>query len=269
VLGLAGSARSDGLGGAGAALLGDAGSVFSNPAGLAIIRNIAFETTYRRAAGEGAVLTGAAGVRMRQLDVGLGVKYLGFDSTSILPSPGDQPHELEAVGSLIYRFGLIAFGGSVRYVRSSEPAGLQEALSGDLGLALAFFDIMAIGFAVQNLDENWRSNSALELPRLSRLGFTMNYADPQETFRLMSVLEVQWRQGMPSRIVAGGEAGVVVRGLGILGRAAYRSRSSAVGDSAISLGGSLALGRIALDYAYAERDNLGPKAHRAGLRLAL
>lgn len=257
------------MGGVGAALMGDAGSLFGNPAGLATVSNVALETTYRRVAGAGAAVTAAAAARLRQFDLGLGVKYLGFDSTKLLPSPATQPYELEAVGSLIYRFGLIAFGGSARYVRTSSPSGREEALSGDLGLAVAFFDIMAIGFAIQNIDDNWRPESGLRLPRLSRLGFTMNYVDPQETFRLMSVAEVQWREGMPSRIVLGGEAGVVLRGLGILGRAAWRSRSKAIGDPAVTLGGTLALGKISLDYAYAERDGLGSKAHRAGLRLAL
>ncbi len=249
--------------------MGDAGSIFANPAGLATISNVALEVTYRGAAGRGAVLTGGAGARLRQFDLGVGVKYLGFDSTRLLPFTADQPYELEAVGSLIYRFGLMAFGGSVRYVRTSLPSARQEALSGDLGLAVAFFDIMAIGFAVQNIDDNWRAPSKLKLPRLSRLGLTMNYVDPQETFRLMSVAEVQWREGMPRRFLLGGEAGVVLRGLGILARAAYRSGTGAIGDPAVTFGGSLALGRIHLDYAYAERDGLSSRAHRAGLRFLL
>lgn len=269
VLGLAGSARSDALGGVAAALMGDAGSVFGNPAGLATIKNVALETTYRRAAGEGAVLTGAAGTRLGQFDLGLGVKYLGFDSTRLLPSPSNNPYELEAVGSLIYRFGLMAFGGSVRYAQTSLTAASQEAWSGDWGVTVAFFDIMAIGFAVQNVGGNWRTGTGLELPRLSRLGFTLNYVDPQETLRLMSVAEVQWREGIPMRIVLGGEAGVVLRGLGVLARAAYRSRSRGTGDSAVTFGGSLALGAMSLDYAYAERDRVGCRAHRAGLRLRL
>jgi hypothetical protein len=206
---------------------------------------------------------------MGQFDLGVGVKYLGLDSTGWLPSPTNPPYELEAVGSLIYRFGLIAFGGSARYLRSSTPTALQEALSGDLGLALAFFDIMAIGFATQNIAADRGGDGGLELRRSSRLGFSMNYVDPQETFRLMSVVEVQWLEGAPSRVLLGGEAGAVLRGLGILGRAAYRSRSREIGDPAVTFGGSLALGRINLDYAYAARDGLGSRAHRGGLRLAL
>ncbi len=268
VLDLAGSARSDALGGVATALMGDAGSIFGNPVGLATIRNVALEATYRRV-GEGAVLTGAVGMKLGQFDLGLGVKYLGFDSTRLLPSPANNPYELEAVGSLVYRFGLMAVGGSVRYAQTSLTAGRQEALSGDLGVAVAFFDIMAIGFAVQNIEDNWHAKSGLALPRLSRLGLTMNYVDPQETFRLMSVAEIQWREGSPGRIILGGEGGVVLRGLGVLARAAYRSRSRAIGDPAVTVGASLALGMISLDYAYAERDRLGSRAHRAGLRLRL
>src|SRR2546422_8018409 len=40
---LAGSTRSAGLGGAGVALVGDAGALFANPAAIATVRRLAFE----------------------------------------------------------------------------------------------------------------------------------------------------------------------------------------------------------------------------------
>src|SRR2546425_8313513 len=42
------STRSAGLGGAGAALVGDAGAVFANPAGIATIRHLSVEGSYER-----------------------------------------------------------------------------------------------------------------------------------------------------------------------------------------------------------------------------
>lgn len=270
VLGIPGSVRSAGLQGAGVALVGDAGAVFSNPAGLATLRYIGLEGTYRRVPGNLFAATGAAAFRLRQFDLGLGVKYLGYDSASGFPRITlSLPHEALAVGSLIYRYGLIALGGSVRYLRRNDGIVRERALSGDLGLAIAFFDIMAIGFAVQNITDNWYHDSPLALPRVTRLGFTMNYVDPLETFRLLSVIEGQWPEDGPGRVILGAEAGIVVYGIGLIGRAAYSSRPQGSTQPRLTAGGSVALGRIHLDYAYAVQDPLGGAAHRVGLRLTL
>src|SRR5256712_9333555 len=45
---LPGSTRSAGLGGAGAALVGDAGALFANPAAIATVRRLAFEGSYEQ-----------------------------------------------------------------------------------------------------------------------------------------------------------------------------------------------------------------------------
>lgn len=249
--------------------MGDAGSLFVNPVGLATIGRVAFESGYRRVAGGSFVLSGAAAGKMQQFNLGLGLKYLGLDSSGWLPALGNQPYELEGVGSLVYRWGLLALGGSLRYLRRSLPSKPEGGVSGDLGVAVAFFDIMAIGFAARNVGHNWLSAGGLSLPGARRLGFTMNYVDPQEAFRLTSVLEIQWTEGLPHRLVLGGEAGLVLEGVGLVGRAAYRTKSVADGEPAFSFGTSLALGPASLDYAYAERDRLGTRAHRLGVRLGL
>lgn len=257
------------MGGAGVALMGDAGSLFVNPAGMATIGRAAWESGYRRVAGESFLLSGAAAGKVRQFDLGLGIKYLGLDSSRSIPAWENQPYELEGVGALVYRWGLLALGGSLRYLRRSLASGAEDGVSGDLGVAVAFFDIMAIGFAVRNLGHNWRSAGELSLPGARRLGFTMNYVDPQEAFRLTSVLEIQWTEVLAHRLLLGGEAGLVLGGVGIVGRGAYHSRSVADGEPAFSFGASLALGPASLDYAYAERDRLGAGAHCFGLRLRL
>ena len=272
ILSLPGSVRSAGLHGAGAALVGDAGSVFANPVGIATLRHIALEGTYRRTRFNAVAGTAAIGWRLSQFDVGLGLAYVGGDSlptVGLSPGLGGRPYEGMGVGSLVYRFGVIAFGGSIREVQRSAGGVEERGRSGDLGIALAVFDIMAIGFSVQNVGGNWRTQSALPMPRLTRWGFTMNYADPQETFRLMTTLEVQWPEGQPSRWILGGEAGAVVYGVGVLGRAAYQTRTAGTVEPSVTLGGSAALGRLQLDYAYAARDLVGAPAHRLGLRLTL
>ena len=272
ILSLPGSVRSAGLHGAGAALVGDAGAVFANPVGIATLRHIGLEGTYRRTRFNATAGTAAVGWRLSQFDLGLGLAYVGGDSIPMVGLSrglGGRPYEAMGVGSLVYRFGLIAIGGSIREVRRSAGGGEERGRSGDLGIALAVFDIMAIGFSMQNVGGNWRAQSALPLPRLTRWGFTMNYADPQETFRLLTTLEAQWPEGQPSRWILGGEAGVVVYGVGLLGRAAYQTRTAGTAEPAVTFGGSAALARLQLDYAYAARDLVGEPAHRLGLRLTL
>src|SRR5206468_9088257 len=68
---LPGSTRAAGLGGAGAALVGDAGAVFSNPAGIATIRHLSVEGGYQHFAGGSAVASGALALRAGRLSWGL------------------------------------------------------------------------------------------------------------------------------------------------------------------------------------------------------
>lgn len=272
VLSVPGSVRSAGLHGAGAALVGDAGSIFANPVGIATLRHIGLEGTLRRSPFNALSGTGALGWRLSQFDLGLGLAYIGGDSVPIAGltgGAGAAPYEAMGVGSLVYRSGLFAVGGSIREVRR-RTGGLEErGRSGDVGAALAVFDIMAIGFSVQDVGGNWSPQSTLPMPRLTRFGFTMNYSDPQETYRLMSTVEEQWPQGGRSRWILGGEAGVVVYGVGLLVRAAHQTRTAGTVEPAVTLGGTMALTRLQVDYAYGARDLVGTRAHRLGVRLTL
>ena len=173
--------------------------MFSNPTGLAIIRHISAEGAYRRTTTGEYVATAAGAWRLRQFDVGGGVQYLGPANT------GPRYTETLAVGSVVYRFGLIALGVSGKNLTVNTAGVRERALGADLGLAVAVFDILALAFSVQNVGGNLRSASGIALPRLSRFGFTMNYVDPQESFRLRSILEVQWPETRGSRVVIGGE----------------------------------------------------------------
>jgi hypothetical protein len=267
VLRLPGSVRSAGLNGASAALMGDAGSVFGNPAGLATIRYIAVEGALRPEISGGRILTAAGAWRVRQFDVGGGVQYLSVGSDSALPVT-TRPYETLAVGSLVYRFGLLAAGATAKYVNTTTSGIQEHGWGGDVGLAIAVFDIMAIGFSVQNIGGNFDDKSALALPRLSRLGFTMNYVDPQENFRLLSSLEVQWPQGRSARLVLGGEAGTVLKGVGLVGRLAYGSKWVDYQPSSLTYGASVVLTRLIFDYSY-EPGGEGVSRHRLGVRLTL
>ncbi|UCG84944.1 MAG: hypothetical protein JSW71_13455 [Gemmatimonadota bacterium] len=262
------------MNGAGAALVGDAGAVFTNPASLATLRYIGIEGAYRALPAAGRVFNGALALRIRQFHLALGGALLdhGTDPANFpvpgLP-PGTEFRERLGMGSVVYRFGIIALGGTLKYVRTNADTAEQKALSSDAGLTIAIFDILAFAFSIQNLGGNWRGESALEMPRLSRFGFTMNYVDPQESFRLLSTLELQWPEGRSSRFVLGVEGGVVLRGVGILGRGAYGSRPEGTEASKFTVGGSIAITRMSLDYAYQPNDARGERTHRFGLRLTL
>jgi len=254
--------RVGGLNGAGVALVGDAGAVFLNPAGLATIRHVAIEGSYR-AVPLGASLTSAAlGWRLGQFDVGFGGRMLREGQVS-----GRRPWDGLAVGSLVYRWGMVAVGTSGKYLRRERDGGRTYAVSGDVGLAVAVFDILAFAFAVQNIGGNWQDTSSLMLPKVTRLGFTMNYTDPQGALRLLSTVEMQWRQGLAARGILGLEAGVVVGAVGVLARAGYAGREDYIASGKFTVGATVSLGWLDLDYAYRPDDIGGEIAHVFGLRM--
>ena len=272
ILQLPPTVRTAGFNGAGVALIGDAGSVFINPAGMATIRHMAVEGSYRHIRQGTYLVTGALAWRIGQFDIGFGGQYfdLGPSPDTFLPAapPSSEPaYEALGVGSLIYRFGIIAIGGSGKYYRQRVGQSYDKGVSMDAGIALAFFDLAALAFSMQNIGGNWVDSTGVALARVSRLGFTMNYVDPLETVRLLSTFEVQWVEGQSARGVLGAEAGIVISGVGILGRAGYAGRTAPYSDANLTVGATLTLGRFLLDYGYRPDDLNGKDAHLVGLRL--
>src|SRR2546422_5152505 len=96
---------------------------------------------------------------------------------------------------------------------------------------------MALGASVQNIGGN-RGGGA-RLPRRTRAGFTMNYVDPQGTFRLLTTVEGQWPEGYAAVLVAGLEAGVVARGVGIVARVGATGHSAPSDASPVTVGGGV------------------------------
>ena len=172
--------------------------------------------------------------------------------------------DLLGVASLVYRRGLIATGVSAKYARQQIGGYAADAWAGDLGVAVAVFDIFALGASVQNLGGDFGGGT--RLPRRTRVAITMNYVDPQSTFRLLSTLEAQWPSGRKAVLVQGVEGGIVAGGVGLVGRVGYATRSPTSDASRFSLGGGVELGHVHLDYAYQAFDLLGGATHRVGLR---
>ncbi len=275
--GLPGSTRAAGLGGAGAALVGDAGAIFSNPAGIATIRHLALEGTYERYLAGTTVSAAALAVRLGRFDWGVGAQALDYGTEpEILPDQASGGRrgiptgatftaaDLLGVTSFVFRTGLVAVGISAKYARQTIASYAADAWAGDAGLAIAVFDIMALGLSVQNIGGNLGSGA--RLPRRTRAGFTMNYVDPQGTYRLLTTLEGQWPSGRNALLVAGVEGGIVARGIGLVGRMGYAGHSGANDASPFTFGAGVELGRLHLDYAYQAFDALGGGTQRFGVR---
>jgi len=251
---LPGSARTAGLGGAGAAIVGDASAIFANPAGLATVHHLAVEGSYEAYPSGVTLSTGAVALRVSRFTWGAGAAALGPSYTSA---------DVLGVSSLVFRTGLVALGTSAKYVRETLGGERVDAWAGDAGLAIAVFDLMALGVSVQNIGGDL--GGGVHLPRRTRAGFTLNYVDPQSSYRLLTTLEGQWPSQGGAFVVVGVEGGVVARGLGVLGRAGYVGHSMATSASPFTAGASVELGRLYLDYAFRADDALGAR-HHVGLR---
>jgi hypothetical protein len=163
----------------------------------------------------------------------------------------------------VFRTGVVALGTTVKYARETLGAARVDAWAGDAGLEIAVFDLMAFGVSVQNIGGDF--GGGVHLPRRTRAGFTLNYIDPQGTYRLLTTLEGQWPSSGNAFLILGVEGGAVKRGVGVLGRVGYVGHSATTSASPFTFGGSVELGRLHLDYAYRADDALGAR-HRMGLR---
>ena len=274
---LPGSTRSAGLGGAGVALVGEAGAMFANPAGIATIHHLSLEGSYEPYLAGTAVSAAALALRVGRWTWGVGAQALDYGSEpEIVPDPATggrrgtptgasfHPYEALATTSFVYRHGLAAFGVTGKYDRQQIGSAVSDAWAGDVGVAIAVFDIMAFGVSVQNLGGDL-GNGAL-LPRRTRAGLTLNYTDPQGTYRLLTTLEGQWTRDRRVVLVQGIEGGIVTGGVGLVGRLGYATRPAVTDASRLTFGGGVVLGHLAMDYAFQAYDALDGGTHRVGLR---
>lgn len=251
------SARDAGLGGAGAALVGDADALFANPAGIATVRHVAIAASYEPASGGTAFSGAAVTLRVGRLEWGAGAQTFG-------PAGNFSNADLLAATGLVYRRGLMAFGVAGKYARSAADTTRAGAWVGDAGVAIAVFDILAFGASVQNI------GGVDLLPRRLRAGFTMNYADPEGSYRLLSTVEGDWVAGASAALHIGVEAGYAVGGIGFVARAGYTNHRPLPGTSRFAFGGGVEFGRrLRLDYAYQEANGAGAGRSRAGVRWIL
>jgi hypothetical protein len=253
----ASSVRSAALGGAGVALVGGAASMFANPAGIATIRRAALDGSYERRTGGGTVLSGAAALRVWRFDWGVG--------TAVNVRAGGGASDVLGLSALVFRYGMFAVGTALKYVEQTRAGVPSHTWAGDAGVTIAVFDIAALGASVQNLGGAFSDGTRLR--RWTRVGVTMNYVDPQGTFRLLTTLEGLWPQGRSSVLAVGAEGGVVRWGVGLIGRVGATGPARP-GSGSLTVGAGVELRELHLDYAYQASDAPGGGRHRFGVRWA-
>ena len=279
------TARSISLGGAYGAVFGDEGSVFVNPAGLAPIRHAAIGFSGEARRDRARLGTAAGALRLGRLTFGFGAMYLEHNSDSI-PVPdstlfggsgaavgsGTSGYNALGVAALAYRRGMFSVGVSAKGLREYVSDGSPDAyavngVTGTVGAGMAFFDIAAFGFAIENLTGTLSGNGrSYSLPRTLRGGFTINFVDPQGTARILTTIDwVRPPRGDAYWVLAG-ETGLVLRGIGLLGRAGVATGRSGSALSDASFGGGLVLHSVRIDYASQGYRGDPRRSHRFGVR---
>jgi len=253
------SVRAAGLGGATASMIGYAGSVFSNPAGIAPIRILSLEGAVARFDTASTFFSGAAAFRAGSVNLGGGIRYLSFDE-------GQPLHDnFEGQTAVTLRVKGIAWGLGAGYVSMEDSAGaVSRAMTAGGALTVYFFDIAALALSARNLGDWSISGAALDLPDEVRLGFNLNLVDTYSNWRLLATIERFWVGGN-GETAAGIEGGAVIKGVGIVLRAGVAGRHAGSPYSPGTLGGTVVLGRAAIDYAYLERRTQSP-LHMFGIR---
>src|SRR3989442_67045 len=124
-------------------------------------------------------------------------------TSDVVAGASFHPYEALATTSLVYRRGFAALGVTAKYNRQQIGSDVSDAWAGDVGMAIAVFDIMAVGVSVQNLGGDL-CNGAL-LPRRTRARVTLNYTDPQGTYRLLPTPQGQGGRGPSAVLIQGVE----------------------------------------------------------------
>lgn len=271
------TARALALGGAYAAVVGDEGSIFVNPAGMAPIRRFALGASFEEDF-LGARLTTAAGaMRVGRFTIGFGGILYDFGGDSAIVGGQASGATITAynalgVGAIAYRRGMISLGASTKFLRERIGEGpnayTATGVTGDLGAAVAVFDLMAFGFVMQNLAGSLTTSGAAptSLPRTARVGLTMNFIDPQGTMRLMTTADWVRPPGGDSHWAVGLEGGLVAAGFGVVGRMGVALGRPDADREQLSYGGGIVVRGLKLDYGFQPYGMLGGGSHRVGVR---
>jgi hypothetical protein len=274
------------LAGAGAAIVGDDGNVFVNPAGMAPIRRTTLGGSIALGPGDTRFASASYVLRIGRLDFGFGAMARDWGDTVLLGQPGQDTllassdlasWAVMGVGAAAYRRGMLSVGLSGKAMREyvADSAGAlwdAAAVTGDVGLAITVFDIMALGATIQNFAGTFVEDHAGAdpgLPRTVRVGYTLAMVDPQGTMRLTMTAEWIRPPTRDSWWALAAEGGIAVSGVGVVARAGYAAGRHDADPRATSFGAGLVVGPVRFDYAFQGYHGAGGESHRLGARLAL
>jgi hypothetical protein len=261
VLGLPATARYAGIANASVAVHGDAGAMFVNPAGIASVRHAGIEATYHYSHSQPVEGSAAAAFRLGQFTLGGGAHYLRLDPES------PNADNLLTQGTAVYRWGIFAVGASGKYISLEDTTGhVRRSATGDIGLLMAIFDLVAVGASFQNVGREDLSGGGVALPPSSHLGLVFNFTDPQTTWTARVIWEKVWMEDEESRSKIAAELGAMVGGAYVTVRAGTGGRRAETKQSESSYGASVGFRRVAIDYAYQRRNALGEDVQRIGFR---
>ena len=255
---------------------------------MAPIRHLALGVSGEEGLDGARLGTAAGAVRISRLTLGFGAMYLEhtgdsvpvpddtlFGGTGIARGPLVSGYNVMGVAALAYRRGMISLGVSAKGLREYVSDGSPQAwrangITGTVGAGIAFFDIAAFGFAIENLTGTLTGNGRRQtLPRTLRGGFTLNIVDPQGTLRLMTTFDWVRPPGGDAYWVLATETGLVARGVGIVGRGGIATGRSGSELSDASFGAGILLGSVRVDYASQGYRGTARRTHRVGVRVVL
>jgi hypothetical protein len=254
------SVRDAGMGGASAALGGEANSVQQNPAALADLKGQQASFVHNAWLQGSAVEDLSYGLGLgASSGLGLAFNYLSFGSVDryTLDSGGQpvangsySPSAMNLAAGYGSRWQDLAVGASVKVLTQSlDGSSMASAVGADLGARWQALPALAVGVAAQNLGSSLEG-SALPVNLKAGLGLVLGAST------LAADVNLPTGDSSAYSLNVGGEYWVLKQ---LAGRVGYRFSDNAAlgGLSGLSAGLSLRYGWAQLDYAFTAYGDLG------------
>jgi hypothetical protein len=208
--------------------------------------------------------------------IGLGAQFLEFEFDDVRAGPTDLTLlPPGASSSLVAALGLssifkgIRFGAAAKAVEENVNGSLRDATAAfDVGVARDFFGRATVAISARDIgSELLIEGASVELPTRLTIGAAAS-APPLFTFwDLAATFAFTVRRDGELMPAGGVELSYVpLDGWAFTGRAGARRVADRSGTTPLTLGASISLDRLSLDYAYQALD-VGGSAHRLGLRI--
>ncbi|MEK6769085.1 MAG: hypothetical protein AABY85_08880 [Gemmatimonadota bacterium] len=249
-------------------------SLFANPAGLATVARFTLHASGQTIFDDAKAGSMALGFRASALRVAVGARYLNLGSIDELVCNGCggqgsatgitlSAHELAATGGAALTLGgSLSVGAAINFFSTSvaDKTGSSMSFSGGVRYPARANARLSAGASVQFVGGSVDlAGFSSPLPQTLRAGIELRPLRPEGSLHLALAADYVGLKGAPGRIVGGAELGLGRPGsFELLGRFGFASGADAdYGTKAISFGGGLVLGPLALDYAYQGSDVFG------------